>query len=273
MEASGHMVRHKPPDTRSYPLPGILAGVWFAEQLSGAANSERGFFIKWGLILYLLWILAFEALGRYAAGLPTHDLTNPLDRQIPLIPIFIWPYVFCYLFPFLLAFVVHDWHRVCRGILSILFANLTAFIVYLAYPVAFPKPELGGSVSECLIRIEYVADFHPGANNLPSLHVAFAWLIYLICRKQGMKRIAEHALLLVALLITVSTLFVKQHILVDVVAGAIWALASWFAAGFFYPRWTARGVDAKAALCQTARRSMPFVAITAALMVLMAFCR
>jgi len=267
------MVGNGPRNNRKMFLQEIPPVSWLTIQLSETANSERGFFIKWGLVLYLAWIIAFEAVGRYAAMLPAHDLTVSLDRGIPLIPSFIWPYLFCYFFPCLLAFVVRDWHRVCRGILSVLFANLTAFVVYLAFPVAFPKPELAGSISARVLWAEYVVDFQPGANNLPSLHVAFAWLVYLICLKQGLKRIVEYALFLVALLITVSTLFVKQHILADVVIGTIWALGSWIAAGYFYPRWTQRGADAKAAFRQVARRSVPFIAVTILLMVIFAVWR
>ena len=47
---------------------------------------------------------------------------------------------------------------------------------YLALPIAFPRPELGSSLAERVLAVEYAADFRPGANKLPSLHVTFAWL-------------------------------------------------------------------------------------------------
>ncbi len=236
-------------------------------------NNERAFFIKQGLFLYLLWILAYEILGRYAATLLTHDLTCSLDHRIPLIPIFVWPYTFCYIFVFLPALVATDWHRVCRGVLSVLIANLSSFVVYLAYPVAFPKPELGTSIAERLIWLEYIVDFHPGGNNLPSLHVIFAWLTYFICLKQGLRKGAEYLVFLVAMLITVSTLFVKQHILADVLAGIAWAIVSWVAAGFFYLRWRCKDGDAKEAFHKMVRRLVPFFVTTFFLMALFAFRR
>jgi membrane-associated phospholipid phosphatase len=267
------MVNNEPRNTPKDPPSTVVRGSWFEKQLRGTEDSERAFLIKRGLFLYLLWIISFEILGRYAAILPTHDPTCPLDRRIPLIPIFIWPYVFCYIFVLLPGFVATDWHRVCRGVLSVLIANLTSFVVYLAYPVAFPKPELGTSISERLIWLEYVMDFHPGGNNLPSLHVIFAWLIYFICLKQGLRKSVEYSMFLVALLITVSTLFVKQHILADVVAGIAWAVVSWMAAGFFYLRWQPKDGDAKEAFHEMARRLVPFIVTTVFLMALFAFRR
>ncbi|MBZ5495783.1 MAG: phosphatase PAP2 family protein [Acidobacteriia bacterium] len=245
----------------------------FEPPRDAAASNERGFYIKLGLLLYLLWIIAFEAIGRYTATLPTHDLTGSLDRMIPLIPAFIWPYLFCYVFPFLVAFIARDWHRVNRGLLSLLFANLTAFVVYAAFPVAFPKPELGRSISERALELEYVIDFHPGANNLPSLHVIFPWLVYFICRKQGLTRVADFSLFLAASLITLSTVFVKQHIVADVVAGILWAVASWIVAGFFYPRWLEAGSGAVVAFRRMVHKSALFVVIAIFLTAFFAFRR
>ncbi len=242
-------------------------GSWLIRQYRGTGDSDRAFFIKRGLVLYFLWVVFFEISGRYAATLPTHDLTIPADLKIPLIPIFIWPYLFCYLFAFLPGFVATDWHRVCRGVLSVLISNLTSFVVYLAYPVAFPKPELGNSLSERLIRLEYVIDFHPGGNNLPSMHIIFAWLIYFICLNQGMRKVAESLLFLAAVLITVSTLFVKQHILADVIAGVVWAVVSWEVAGYFYRRWRPAEGDAKDAYRLMMHRLVPFFVVSAILLV------
>lgn len=243
------------------------------QRRGGLPDSERKHFIKVGLYLYILWIIAYEAVGRYMQTFPAHDLTCSLDRMCPLMPIFVWPYVFCYVFPFLLACVVTDWHRVNCGVLAMWFANLTAFMVYVAYPIAFPKPELAASISERLLALEYAADFHPGANNFPSLHVAFSWLVYFMCRKQGLSRTMENAIFLTALLITLSALLVKQHIVADVVTGILWAMAAWAAAVYFYPRWTEADADAVSAFRQMARRSVPFSVISAALIILLAYCR
>lgn len=199
-------------------------------------EQERRFYIKASFLAYLIWIIVFEAVGFYAVTLPTRDVTLSLDRHIPLLSGFIWPYLLCYVFPFLPLLVVKDWHRFNIAILAVLIANAAAFFVYFMLPIAFPRPDLGPGLSDRILALQYRYDFQPGANKLPSLHVTFAWVVYLVCRKQGLGRFRESLVLLTASLISVSTLFIKQHILLDVIVGAAWAFAAWQAAARLYPR-------------------------------------
>lgn len=210
------------------------AGPNGAELKGGHAAGERLFYLKATLLLYVAWVLIFELVGNVAKTLPTVDLTVPLDRRIPFIAVFIWPYVLCLAWPFLALAAIKDWHRLNRAFLAILLANLTAYIVYILMPVAFPRPELGTSLSDRVLAWYYQVDFYPGANKLPSNHVAFVWITTIACRKQRLGRVGDALVLLGAALITLSTLFVKQHILLDVVLGIAWGFAAWFAARRLY---------------------------------------
>ena len=129
------------------------------------------------VVAYGIWLAAFEIVGHYAATLHTVDLTSAWDRETPLIPAFIWPYESLYILPLLSLIVLKDWHRFNVALLAFLIANATAFVVYLLFPVAFPRPDLGSSLSERVLALEYAADFHPGANKLPSMHVAMSWVL------------------------------------------------------------------------------------------------
>jgi membrane-associated phospholipid phosphatase len=226
-------------------------------------EQERAYYIKISLLAYLIWIIVFEAVGLYAVALPTIDVTLPLDRRIPLIPEFIWPYLLCYVFPFLPLIVVKDWHRFNKALLAIILANAAAFLVYFLFPIAFPRPDLGASLSDRVLALQFRYDFNPGANKLPSLHVTYAWIVYLVCLKQGQGRFREGLIFLTAVLVSVSTLFVKQHILLDVVAGAAWAFAAWFAAGLLYPRFATPGTRPPDAFKRLARKVvLPFFLYT-----------
>lgn len=233
-------------------------------------EQERIYYIKVSLLAYLIWIIVFEAIGFYAVALPTKDVTLPLDRHIPLISGFIWPYLLCYVFPFLPLVVVKDWHRFNKAFLAILLANAAAFLVYLLLPIAFPRPNLGSSLSDRALALQFQYDFKPGANKLPSLHVTYAWIVYLVCRKQGLSRFREGLIFLTAMLISVSTLFVKQHVLLDVLTGAAWAFAAWFAAGLLYPRLAAPGTGPSEAFKSLIKRVAPPLLLYAALLVLLA---
>ncbi len=218
-------------------------------------EQERLHYLKVSLLIYLAWIILFEAVGYYAVTLPTRDVSLPLDRLIPLVSAFIWPYLLCYAFPFLPLAVVKDWHRFNRALLAIILANAAAFLVYILLPIAFPHPELGSSLSDRVLAFQFRYDFKPGANKLPSLHVTYAWIVYLVCKKQGLGRIRESLIFVTAALISVSTLFIRQHIILDVLAGAAWAFAAWLAAGRLYHRLAPAGASPREALRTLVRRA------------------
>ncbi len=235
----------------------------------GTVDPERAAYLKFGLAAYLVWIVLFQAVGSYAVGLPTRDITLSLDRLIPVLPGFIWPYMLCYVFPFLPLLVVRDWHRLNRAILAIVLANAAAFVIYVLWPIAFPHPALGSSLSERVLALQFKYDFRPGANKLPSLHVAYAGLVYLACLKQGLGRLRENLVLITAGLISISTLFVKQHVVLDVVAGIGLAVAAWLAADRLYPRLAGSEADPLRALRRvTVRAGLPLVPYTAFLILI-----
>jgi membrane-associated phospholipid phosphatase len=231
-------------------------------------KKEQKFYLKVSLIFYFFWSIVFEAVGWHAAVLPTRDLTSIVDRKIPLIPEFVWVYILCYVFPLLPIFIIKDWHRFNRAFLGIILANLSAFCVYLIFPVAFPRPELGQSLSERLISFIYGVDFPPGANKLPSLHVTFAWTVYLVCRNQRLNRLGEVLVLLLAGMISISALFIKQHIFLDVVMGMGWAFVAWVLSGCLYRLLIDPYVNAQVSLRQMTRKLVPIFVVYSSILIL-----
>ncbi len=197
-------------------------------------SYERKYYFKVYLAGYAVWIIAFEIVGRYAATLNTYNPTTTIDMMIPLLPDFIWFYELCYIFPFLPLLIVKDFHRLNITILSIILATISAFGVYLVYPIAFPQPELGQSLAEKILYIEYTFDFYPGANKLPGMHITLAWLVYFAVRGQNLSKLGEAIVLFLTVMITLSTLFVKQHIIFDVAAGILWAFLAWGLSKYLY---------------------------------------
>jgi hypothetical protein len=190
-------------------------------------RTPRWHYAKVLVVAYAIWLGAFEIVGRYAATLHTVDLTSAWDRAVPVIPAFVWPYEACYVMPIIALFVIRDWRRFDVAIVAFVVANVTAFVVYLLVPIAFPHPALGSSLSEKILSMEYAADFHPGANKLPSMHVAMSWIMLCAMWRQSKRRIVDVALAVLVALITIAPVFVKQHLIIDVVLGVPWGLASW----------------------------------------------
>ena len=215
---------------------------------SGGPNL-RWLYTKVMLVSYALWFASFELVGRYAATLHTTDLTSSWDRAIPVVPAFGWPYEALYVLPVLALFVIHDWHRFDVALGALFLANVTAFAVYVSVPIAFPHPVLGTSLAERVLAFEYAADFHPGANKLPSMHVAMSWIIVCAMWRQSRPRVDAVIAVLLGL-ITVAPLFVKQHLIIDVVLGVPWGLGSYWTVGRLYRRFVQTEEPARAALAR-----------------------
>ena len=203
----------------------------------------RKYYIKLTFVYYILWVILFLAVGWYANELPIFDFTLKIDDAIPVIPQFVWFYLLCFIFPFLLLFITRNWHRYNIALLSVTFCTIIAFIVHLLFPVTFIKPALNSGFSEQVLAFIYRHDFNPGAENLPSLHVSFAMIVYFASRHQNLKKTIEVLILMISILIILSTLFVKQHLFVDVMAGILLTALVWYGIQLFYQKYVIHESD------------------------------
>lgn len=151
-----------------------------------------------------------------------------LDTQIPLVPFFIVFYMLGYVFVLSPAVLLRDRKDFHAGITVFVTMLSLAFLCFHFFPVFMQKQYATGSdFFSVLTRYQQKMDVP--YNNLPSLHVAlnlFAWL--LIFYQSGRKALWW---LPVPVCIVISTLLVKQHLLLDVAGGVVLALcgfAAWF---------------------------------------------
>jgi membrane-associated phospholipid phosphatase len=233
----------------------------------------RKYYLKVTLVFYVVWVIVFVAEGFLAVTLPTRDLTSWIDRQIPVVPQFVWFYILCYVFPFVPVAVTKNWHRFNIALISVGLCTLIAFIGHVGIPVAFPRPQLGTGISDRVLRCIYENDFRPGAQNLPSLHVAIAWIIYFACRRQGLHRILEQAMMLTACLISMSTVLIKQHLVVDFVGGIFLGFTVWYLVDRFYALHVAAEENPSAALRRMTKKCLPAFVSTSAILIGVIGCR
>lgn len=150
----------------------------------------------------------------------THEVAWPIDAKIPFIPEFSVFYALVYVFPVIsFAIIWHSYPLIKSAFKAFLALGLICLTCFILYPVEFQlRPELVPPYDffDQLVRFFYWAD-HPPYNCLPSLHVAGAFLsarmVWLYRPRLGLGVFG------VAVMITLSTLFIRQHYLVDAVAG------------------------------------------------------
>ncbi|MGH9384040.1 MAG: phosphatase PAP2 family protein [Vicinamibacterales bacterium] len=162
-----------------------------------------------------------------------------LDRAWPLIPLWAIVYGVLYLFLILLPiFVIRQDDLIRRTVYAYLLIWITSYVCFfVVYPTAAPRPDLvtGEGFAVWGLRALYSAD--PPYNCLPSLHVAHSFVSALavshVHRRLGIIALVSGTL------VALSTLFTKQHYVLDVTAGVFLALVAY---GIFLARHPAERV-------------------------------
>src|SRR5262249_45830980 len=124
--------------------------------------------------------------------------------------------------------------QIRRSVLAYLMVWIVAYVCFLAYPTVASRPAkvIGEGFVAWGLRFLYSAD--PPYNCFPSLHVAHSFVSALTCWR--VHRGVGIAAALGASLVGVSTLFTKQHYVLDVVAGMFLATAAYVVFLRSYPR-------------------------------------
>ncbi len=170
--------------------------------------------------LYMLFIFLFIYVGAYNEGREFYNLAISIDYKIPFNPHFVWTYILYYIVALMPVMVVEDIHEFRRMVGAYLMMYFVGFLTFILFPVKMIRPELtGDGYSLWLLKKIYNAD--NGYNCFPSLHVANAFLASFFSFR--FNRTYGAVVYLMAFLITISTLFIKQHYILDLVAGILLA--------------------------------------------------
>lgn len=183
-------------------------------------------------ILLLLLLTLYGPLN--IARMPLHSLALPLDSRIPFVGVFVVPYLSYFLY--LLVAVVVLWRRqkepaLARFLLAAVLVLAAAYVTYAYFQTVVERPDVAGA--DLFSRmVRYVYHFDQPYNVFPSLHAALSTLAVLCLyrRTPGAWFLAAWGLL-----IAISTVFVKQHYVLDVLAGAALAVAAFSASRHALP--------------------------------------
>lgn len=160
-----------------------------------------------------------------------HIIKLGIDDWIPLIPIFSIPYILY--IPFLvitLSYFIFFTRLFKRISISFVFCQIIASLFYFFYQTHVPRPSIKDTdIFSQLVLFIYSKD--EPYNCFPSLHVALSVISFLYWIKifPNMKWLMGAFVLSIIL----STLFVKQHYILDVISGVLLAITSFYVANYF----------------------------------------
>ncbi|MGH4125643.1 MAG: phosphatase PAP2 family protein [Clostridium sp.] len=146
-----------------------------------------------------------------------YDLTTDLDRFLPLIKIFIIPYMTLWFFlAFCFIYLCFKNRKVYYKImLTLILCYVVAFITFYFFQTTVPRPIVTGEdIFSKLILFTYNSDMP--YNCFPSIHVITAYLAVKGINLTNARKRIKIPVTIVGFLIIISTQFVKQHVIMDI---------------------------------------------------------
>lgn len=145
-----------------------------------------------------------------------------LDRIIGFQPWAIVPYAGLWMYISLTPMLIVTRRELAPYLSAVTLLSLAGFAIFLFWPTAVPRPDINWTHYP---SVAFLKSVDAAGNACPSLHVAFAVLTALWLERQLRQIGAPAALLLLnvgcCLLIAWSTLATKQHVALDLEAGAV----------------------------------------------------
>jgi membrane-associated phospholipid phosphatase len=192
-------------------------------------NEEKWEKRNWFLFLIGYFAIGYVIINWINEGRSNYyDVALPFESRIPFISFFILGYLFVYISVFYLYLIVDDIKLWRRGVVAYIVLTSLCYIVYLAFPVQMvDRPDVSDMIVrnwiDKVVRAYFVLD-RP-FNALPSIHAAYPTMAVLVVWRTA--KVGRWVLLAMTLLISVSVVVVKQHYVMDVVAGIAAAIIAY----------------------------------------------
>ena len=174
--------------------------------------------------------LVYSAGRLISAGSYHHNLSSGLDDIIPFIPWTILIYWGCVVFWGINYYlgILYD-RSGGRGFITAHFIGETiCFILFVLFPTTMERPVIADAKG-LLSIVELTYRFDSADNLLPSIHCFVSFLCWIGVRgKREIPKWYRAVSFIIAALVCISTLTVKQHVIIDVISGVLLAELSYF---------------------------------------------
>ncbi len=149
------------------------------------------------------------------------DINSWIDQRIPYLSWFVIPYAIW--MPLLyLSFIylgITNKSLYWRTIITYNAAVMVANIIFIFYPTHMPRPEISGNdIFTSLVQFIYNND--EPVNCFPSIHCLTSYLVIITLNRHKLLSAGLRlTLVIIFWSIIASTVFIKQHALIDVIGG------------------------------------------------------
>ncbi len=169
-------------------------------------------------------IVAYYLGGYFLINLYTstrstfHHLQLPFEAQIPFHPIFIFGYMSLFLIIGSTYVLIQDLDFFKKTVKAFYIIVTIHFICFLVFPVEYTlRPDINPQESWMHLVVHFYYWVDLPYNCFPSLHISNAFMCELILRRYH--KPYGKLFMPLAVLVCISTIIVKQHYIVDLLAG------------------------------------------------------
>ena len=158
-------------------------------------------------------------------------LETSIDKAIPFNRYFVLPYLswYGYVFLFLVLFSIINKRAYYRLAISLSVGMIICYTVFHFFPTTVPRPTIIQNDIYSKLIIGIYKNDNP-YNCFPSVHVVNAMIVAIfVNREVKFNKLVKIISSLITALIVLSTMFIKQHVFVDVLSGIIVAYAVYIA--------------------------------------------
>lgn len=186
------------------------------------------------LILVILGLVIYEAFVFFLTKPFIQDpyiLGSTLDDKIPFVPQFVWIYVFWYTMLFWVPYYIFNKNKASfyKYTLTFIITTLIAGIIFVSFPNTVVRANIiDNNLSSKIVKLIYSLD-DPGINCLPSIHCLYSFLFIfaVLDTKSNSPKWMKILIATLSILVVLSTLFIKQHVVYDAIAALIIGIIVW----------------------------------------------
>lgn len=156
---------------------------------------------------------------------------SSLDNLIPFLPSFIYFYMIWYPFEIYSLFLVYkaDKKHYIKTIVSLVLSLIIMHLIFITYPTMVNRPDIDSfnSLTTLIVYIAFKSD--TPVNCFPSGHCILCFImIFSILKSKNITFKIKSTIISLNILIILSTIFVKQHVLIDIIGALIVSIISFY---------------------------------------------
>jgi hypothetical protein len=172
------------------------------------------------LILYNIFKGALYFITKLTP-ISAHLIGINLDKETPLYSWFVWFYVTWYLVLIIVPLILYfkDEKLFYKYLVLDIICLVFDLTIYIIYPTIIERPVINGNgISDLLLKLIYFLDT-PACNCLPSEHCVWCFIfMYVFSISKNIDIKYKIINIVLNILIILSTLFIHQHVIYDVIA-------------------------------------------------------